>query len=275
MEKYIKQLEKEILDFQTDWNNGSAVMEVSYALNDNELNIIAKINNKSFSFYVCNGISKTAILERAINTIGIIGLNKLYTDKIKGLRTASLTFPLIKDVDRKNIAKFPLTYDEVFELASLPKSNGDESYHVAGYSTIIPKYYTPELDEFYIGFEYEIMIPEKEMWSKEIFYLNKSHIDLIQYVDIQDEFTKKKIRVKYLDKEDIEILGFKHIGAFWFEKGDIKIRKWKKLAVDIYFNLHRKMEGEPQSEFRVFKGDIKNKSELIKVLKQTCDYETI
>jgi len=116
MEKYIKQLEKEILDFQTDWNNGSAVMEVSYVLNDNELNIIAKINNKSFSFYVCNGISKTAILERAINTIGIIGLNKLYTDKIKGLRNASLTLPLIKDVDRKNIAKFPLTYDEVFEF---------------------------------------------------------------------------------------------------------------------------------------------------------------
>ena len=41
------------------------------------------------------------------------------------------------------------------------------------------KYYTPLIEEFHPGFEYEIMIPEKSSWSKEVFYLNESHIRLI------------------------------------------------------------------------------------------------
>ena len=71
------------------------------------------------------------------------------------------------------------------------------------------KYYTPAIEEFHSGFEYEIMIPEKSSWSKEVFYLNESHIRLIKFVELQDEFTKNKIRVKYLDKADIESLNIK------------------------------------------------------------------
>src|ERR1035437_9775722 len=63
------------------------------------------------------------------------------------------------------------------------------------------KYYKPDLDEFYIGFEFQNKLGDE--WETEIFkdtnnlhsmYLNRNTIHL---------------RVKYLDKEDIESLGFK------------------------------------------------------------------
>lgn len=61
------------------------------------------------------------------------------------------------------------------------------------------KYYIPEKKEFCEGFNYEAFIPERSSWSLEAFHLNESHIDLIN---------KNKIRAKYLDREDIESLGF-------------------------------------------------------------------
>ena len=70
------------------------------------------------------------------------------------------------------------------------------------------KYYTPSIEEFRVGFEYEVYVPEKELWSKETFYLDASHINLVKYVNIQTENTLKKVRVKYLDREDIESLGW-------------------------------------------------------------------
>ena len=153
------------------------------------------------------------------------------------------------------------------------------------------KFYIPRLKEFYNGFEYEVMIPEKQVWSKETFYLNKSHIDLVQYVDIQDEFVKNKIRVKYLDSSDIESLGFKKsnknswIGYkdyfldsinpeypyFLFATIHIPIRDdMYKILVHRYYN-----EDEPIDEddnYReptcVYVGKIKNKSELNQLLKR-------
>lgn len=71
------------------------------------------------------------------------------------------------------------------------------------------QYYTPKLEEFHVGFDYEAYIPEKEVWSKETFYMNQSHINLVQYVDMQNENTLKRVRVKHLDEEDIQSLGWK------------------------------------------------------------------
>lgn len=125
------------------------------------------------------------------------------------------------------------------------------------------KYYTPNLIEFHNEFEYEVYIPEKEKWSKETFYLNKEHIDLIKYVDIQDDNTLRKVRVKYLDKEDIESLGFitiKHDGGWNYQ-------------LDKYLLYFRESDGHIQirnsnrEEPALFTGWIKNKSELKQVLK--------
>jgi hypothetical protein len=140
------------------------------------------------------------------------------------------------------------------------------------------KYYPPKIEEFYPGFEYEVMIPEKQTWSKETFYLNDSHINFIKYVDIQNEFTKNKIRVKYLDKEDIESLGFilKHKSIdLWFEKPGITLREdgYHLKNIKLNYGIHdQKLKivfdytsGETQVHFE---GKIKNKSEFKKILKQ-------
>lgn len=70
------------------------------------------------------------------------------------------------------------------------------------------KYYTPTIEEFHVGFEYEF------------YHSSKSWIDCrfgepddwnIQ--DIQEEIEEQKIRVKYLDEQDIKKLGWKEIGS--------------------------------------------------------------
>jgi hypothetical protein len=126
------------------------------------------------------------------------------------------------------------------------------------------KYYTPEISEFYVGFEYE----EKSsgLWTKQI-YNDKSPILTGQWFDgytymyntIEQYIQQEIIRVKYLDREDIESLGFKHIGAQFYEdeNEEWRIRKWKGTQVDIWYC----------KSCLYFRGDIKNKSELIKVLK--------
>ena len=73
------------------------------------------------------------------------------------------------------------------------------------------KYYTPEIEEFCVGFEYESRIAGyDDEWTKETTYAMfrdgwESNIDdvLAMYKDGGDEF-----RVKHLDSSDIESLGF-------------------------------------------------------------------
>ena len=74
------------------------------------------------------------------------------------------------------------------------------------------KYYTPTIEEFCVGFEYERMNGDK--WCKDIISPN----DLCSGRDgLENEFEEiyrklRDVRVKYLDKEDIESLGFKKSG---------------------------------------------------------------
>ena len=147
------------------------------------------------------------------------------------------------------------------------------------------KYYTPSLNEFHTGFEYEVYVPEKEIWSKEVFFLNTSHINVIKYVDIQDENTLERARVKYLDKEDIEKLGFKdtllkHDTTAIF-KSDYKTSRGQEIGLLYTYNSNwclifagdfgRTEWEEGKNTYQVngnlFAGFVKNKSELKKILK--------
>ncbi len=60
------------------------------------------------------------------------------------------------------------------------------------------KYYTPQKEEFHIGFEYEVK--SKGKWIKTIFNDGRS---AEQYTDMEIP-----VRVKKLDKDDIESLGW-------------------------------------------------------------------
>ena len=133
------------------------------------------------------------------------------------------------------------------------------------------KYYTPELEEFHLGFEYEYK--SFSYWTKhslEDFWICDNDGCIEDYVPTQT--TLSLFRVKTLDKEDIESLGWKfikqHPGTtnFDFEKEGYSLHfdpefgnKWN---LGIY-------DGEDQDiEFNYFSGYIKNKSELKKLLKQ-------
>ena len=90
------------------------------------------------------------------------------------------------------------------------------------------KYYTPEINEFYVGFEYEIFEPDDNrvyIWKKQVF--NKFTFDSeINTYDGEMPFyaglLEKTIRVKHLDKQDLTELGFKEIGQEeYYLNGDL------------------------------------------------------
>lgn len=136
------------------------------------------------------------------------------------------------------------------------------------------KYYTPRIEEFHVGFEFEeefhapnwnkLIKPPKDLYEWVHLKLDTSH----SISRITSKIKKSKVRVKYLDQEDIESLGFKFMldagVEIWFEeqkeiyslylrnRGSVKITK--KIEEDFIISL--------------FEGKIKNKSELKKILKQ-------
>lgn len=124
------------------------------------------------------------------------------------------------------------------------------------------KYYTPTLEEFHVGFEYEYLEPVNNQGYVKGEIFSGNDID-----DTWSERRYRKLRVKYLDKEGIESFGFNTedngecynksigwmiIGIYPWEDINDKPNEYK-ISVDM--NI-------------VFHGIIKNKSELKKLLKQ-------
>lgn len=129
------------------------------------------------------------------------------------------------------------------------------------------KYYTPSIDEFHVDFEFEFngvdcnwnqtgfdkhkILPTKDDYFG-LFTLG--WVEKIYYKP--DDPLENWIRVKYLDKEDIEELGFMQEGQCSFKNKDNWYIEWMDGdTLDIYC----------VSDCR-FKGTIRNKSELKKVM---------
>lgn len=154
------------------------------------------------------------------------------------------------------------------------------------------KYYTPDLSEFRIGFEFEhydcsgkmiSAIPDTEEWVK--YTCDWQWLDNIYTIckngnpDL-DSFSTE-YRVKFLDCSDIENLGFKCVDNYvdpsnntWYTfersfhinpiRGHIltTIRFWLgRVNIDIV------MEGQKDTLTRLFSGTIKNISELKQIMK--------
>lgn len=108
------------------------------------------------------------------------------------------------------------------------------------------KYYTPELSEFCFGFEYEAL--REDVWEKYTF----PHPFSYCYADGQEPYLveffvdglKEDIRVKYLDREDIERV---------LDNTEI-----------IYNFINGILELKINNEIR-YKGLCKNRSELKKI----------
>jgi hypothetical protein len=150
------------------------------------------------------------------------------------------------------------------------------------------KYYTPTIEEFHVGFEYEIL----EMGSRtkynpatlnECDDLTGDHDGSTLLYEIARE--RQSVRVKYLDQEDIESLGFSKTKMKDESKlsccndHDIfkkDLRGFDEYLEVVYFenyagvSLHHLFPGETKlnNDNKVFFMKIKNKSELKRLLKQ-------
>ena len=130
------------------------------------------------------------------------------------------------------------------------------------------KYYVPEIDEFYVGFEFEewenTAFTNEEWIAKKIDYFTNLEYVCIPEIDkhLEDYVLGTSLfRVKYLDKEDLIELGFKPdpSGERYYEFNEYQ------LYVDIHPDFNITIYND--DPIIIFRGSIKNKSELIKVLK--------
>ncbi len=146
------------------------------------------------------------------------------------------------------------------------------------------KYYTPTKEEFYIGFEYEFSYGndfKKYIYDGRQVLTSESYYDDhgCEYDAVEDDL--KYMRVKYLDRSDIEDLGFndKHYDGIQPRDTYFKIKTNDDVyQITVYWNMLRddrenlvriykgKLHNYPYTE--IFRGDIKNKSELKILLKQ-------
>lgn len=121
------------------------------------------------------------------------------------------------------------------------------------------KYYLPKIEELHIGFECEINQSEINKNFKWCEYVIGTDYETITIARAVSDVNKNGIRVKYLDRQDIESFGFK-----LFENMPSRFH-YNKYELDVdYLNVIRI---EYDCNY-IFKGKIKNKSELKKLLIQ-------
>jgi hypothetical protein len=136
------------------------------------------------------------------------------------------------------------------------------------------KYYTPTINEFHVGFEYEIRrFQYYDLNISDVYWdTNKFSFDFSEPNDIEDIFNEGRetgnIRVKYLDKEDIESLGLR----LEQDLQDDNEFEWKIIDnngnwIGTFLQDFNPFD-EPNIIFYDTNFSIKNKFELIKLLKQ-------
>tara|TARA_R110002096_G_scaffold419007_1_gene623404 strand:- start:680 stop:1120 length:441 start_codon:yes stop_codon:yes gene_type:complete len=141
--------------------------------------------------------------------------------------------------------------------------------------TLTSKYYTPELSELHVGFACEYQEPDEVEWTQDTSLAVRDVAYLMAYPE--------RVRVKHLDQEDIESLGFEKdlkevAGMNWrmisFQKGELTVDLFVELPKDLIRGDGTNGYVKPQTvriedSCRVlFNGILKNKSELKKILKQ-------
>lgn len=128
------------------------------------------------------------------------------------------------------------------------------------------KYYTPTIDEFFCGFECEIKGKNESNWSKLV--LGKDAIwHLFTNLEYLDQATEQ-IRVKHLYREDVEECGWKFKEIENGLLSDRPIFKYKNYSLNYCKNEHGIwiLIIDEDVDYQHFSGQVKNKSELKKLM---------
>lgn len=128
------------------------------------------------------------------------------------------------------------------------------------------KYYTPTIEELHHGFEFEFL--DSGEWTPVVYSDGGSYSHGSGYIGIEHLFSENIIRVKRLDRQDIEESGFEFIR----EEEDVVFygnlnRLPLELTYDKWTKLSRIQSSHPDYRAVFFEGNIKNKSELLKIIK--------
>lgn len=139
------------------------------------------------------------------------------------------------------------------------------------------KYYTPEIEEFHIDFEYEYYNEYSNQWVEHICDLDDFGKDEMGPYDNEStvlpiESYEGRIRVKYLDQQDIKDLGWCFVKKIHSVPSLYTFQN-KHFHLDVTFGNNRTLvkiytECNYGDEYVFFRGYIKNKSELRKIMKQ-------
>lgn len=153
-------------------------------------------------------------------------------------------------------------------------------------TTVDTKYYTPSLEEFHIGFEYEFKLYKDGITEWEPTTLNVCAVLKDWVADNPFAQPLSDFRVKYLDKEDIESLGFNSMpkGAdkyfarncrpdsidevIWSKEiinaefSSVHLTIWNNNIILLFGVIHMSFSALP-----IFNGTCKNKSKLKQLLK--------
>ena len=133
------------------------------------------------------------------------------------------------------------------------------------------KYYTPDITEFHVGFEYLV----KSIEGNRLIELDINVNHNFKY--LQESITREEVLVKYLDQSDIESLGFECDDVdepYDFTGKRLFLDKFN-IIMGVNYNTHwvEIRTYFVHGEEILFQGNVKNKSELKKILKQ-IGYET-
>ena len=137
-------------------------------------------------------------------------------------------------------------------------------------------YYAPTIEEFYVGFEYEIKI--KDNWRKKSTTI--SDFSPISDYDgmsiLEEDLISNIIRVKTLDQSDIESLRLNGLEITeYVEESHLEFTWFKGIELFGLLTFTDKMISFYEYNYStreysdcIFRGTIKNKSELIKLMQQ-------
>lgn len=125
------------------------------------------------------------------------------------------------------------------------------------------KYYTPEIEEFCVGFEYEVNLGSDWVRTKLDVNWKLGGETILKLND------NKPVRVKYLDQEDIESLGWKQITKSKYSRDfdDVSYKIYHNEISNICIIKEFQENDTYETATSIFNGTIKNKSELKKLLK--------
>lgn len=148
------------------------------------------------------------------------------------------------------------------------------------------KYYTPKIEEFYVGFEFYVGEERCICTRVELLpqgnFVSGSNVSSSVKDRGFNKYRIEDIKAKYLDKEDLLELGWERghildwdgefLDGFAFDVEMDRIDQFYAYFEDGYLTVYtsycyNEHSGNTENEFR-FKGKIKNKSELKKLMEQ-------